>query len=204
MNQPIQLFIKSSILDRERQLTVDNDFIEFDNKDLISDPPTRLLKSDIIGLRYGIKWINGYQFVIGRIYCIDLLSADKEILRIRLKSIYGIRKQQLTEKYGIIVNALYDNFFDDVTRNYLNQFSDKRDFELANIFFTQTGLTLDSKSEIIPWEDIGTKSYSTYYAIFSKSNPTRYKTIEYLNDWNTGVLYSVSREILMDKGLHHE
>lgn len=125
-------------------------------------------------------------------------------MEIRLKSIYGIRKQQLTEKYGKIVNALYDNFFDDVSRNYLAQFFEKNDFQIAGISFTQEGILLDSKSDIITWEDVGTKSYSTYYAIFSKSNPTRYKAVEYLHDWNTGVLYSVSRHILMDKGLYHE
>ena len=204
MNQTLQLLIKSSILDRERQLTIDNDFIEFDNKDLVSDSPTKLLKPNIAGVRHGIKWINGYQFVIGRIYCIDLLTVDKEVLKIRLKSLYGIRKHQLAEKYGKIVNALYDNFFDDISRDFLGKFSEKNDFQVAGISFTQTGMTLDSKSETIPWEDLGTKSYSTYYAIFSKSNPKHYKAVEYLNDWNTGVLYSVSRHILMEKGLHHE
>ena len=204
MNQPIQLFIKASIFDRERQLIITNDFIEFDNNDLLSAPPTKLLKSNITGLRHGIKWINGYQFIIGRIYCIDLLTADKEVLEIRLKSIYGIRKQQLTEKYGKIVNALYDNFFDDISRSYLTQFSEKNDFQIAGISFLQRGIFLNSKSDLITWEDVGTKSYSSYYCIFSKSNPTCYKAVEYLNDWNTGVLYSVSRHILMDKGLYHE
>ena len=93
MNQSIQLFIKSSILDRERQLTVTNDFIEFDNTEFSSETPIKLLKSDITGLRHGVKWINGYQFVIGRIYCIDLLSSNSEILKIRSKSVYGIRKK---------------------------------------------------------------------------------------------------------------
>ena len=204
MNQAVQLFVKSSILDRERQLIIDKEFIEFDNKDSISDPPTMLLKRDLTGLRHGIKWISGYQFVIGRIYCIDLLTADKEIVKIRLKSLYGVRKKQLAEKYARIVNALYDNFFDDISRNYLDQFSENRDFRLADILFSQLGIVLDPKSEMIAWEDVGTKSYSTYYAMFSKSNPTRYKAVEYLNDWNTGVLYSVSRHILLNKGLHNE
>lgn len=204
MNPPIQFFIKSSIFDRVRQLTIENDFIEFENKDLISAPPTKLLKPNITGLRHGIKWINGYQFVIGRIYCIDLLTADKEVLKIRLKSIYGIRKHQLAEKYGKIVNALYDNFFDDISRDYLTQFSEKSDFQIAGISFSQRGILLDSKSDLITWENVGTKLYSTYYTIFSKSSPTCYKAVEYLNDWNTGVLYSVSRHILMDKGLYQE
>jgi hypothetical protein len=204
MNKPIQLFIKSSILDRERQLTIEENFIQFDNKDLISDSPTRLSKSEITGFRHGIKSIYGYQFAIGKIYCIDLLTTDNQVLKIRAKTLYGIRKHQLNEKYRTIVNAVYDNFIDDISRNLLAKFAAGTDFEIAGILFTQIGLTLHPNSEIVRWEDVGTKSYSSYYAIFSKLNRNHYKAVEYLNDWNTGVLYSASKKILMDKGLEHE
>ena len=46
-----------------------------------------------------------------------------EIIKIRLKSIYGIRKKELSEKYSKIVDVLYDNFFYDLSGSYLNKFT---------------------------------------------------------------------------------
>jgi hypothetical protein len=204
MVQSLQLNIKSSIFDRARQLTIDKDFIEFDDKDLISAPPAKFLKNDIIGLRHGVKWINGYQFIIGRIYCIDVRNKADEIIKIRFKSIYGIRKKELAEKYSKIINALYDNFIDNITRDYLKQFTDEKEFYIAGIRFNQTGIAFDEKSDIILWKDVGTKPYQSYYSIYSISNPNKYKLTEYLTEWNTWVLYSVSRQILKDKELWSE
>jgi hypothetical protein len=204
MTQALEVTLKSSIFDRERRLIINKDCIEFDNSRFNSKATAKLFKSEISGFRYGIKWINGYQFVIGRIYCIDVRSSDKRLLKIRLKSVYGVRKRQLTEKYGIIVNTLYDYFFDDISRDYLSQFAKQKNFEILSVTFTQTGIALYSNSAIIPWEDVGTRSYQTYYVLFCKSEPNKYRAFEYLYHWNTGVLYSVSREILKEKGYWSE
>jgi len=40
--------------------------------------------------------------------------------------------------------------------------------------------------------------------MFSKSDPNYYRAFEYLNDWNTAILYSVSRQILKEKGFWNE
>jgi len=200
--QSHQLSVKSSIFDRNRQLTIAKDYIEFDDNDLISKSPTKFDKEDIIGFRYGVKWINGYQFTIGRVYCIDIQNKQNKIIKLRLKSIYGIRKKLLTEKYATIVNTLYDNFFDNISKDYLSRFDNKIDFELAGLFFTQSGISLNKKSKPISWDNVGTASYKSYYTIFSKSDPSCYKAFEYLNDWNAGIIYSVSRQILKNKDFY--
>jgi hypothetical protein len=200
MNPSTILLIKSSVFDRERELVLDNEFLTFDNNDRISVPPTKFLKEDITAFRFGVKWIKGYSFVIGRIYCVDIKSSAGEVVKIRLKSIYGVNKEKLHEKYATIIDLLYGNYFDDMIMNYLQQFSDSNDFQLPGISFRQDGVLIN-KNNLITWEDLGTKSYSTYYAVFSKSDPTIYRAFEYLNDWNTAILYSVSREILKSKSL---
>ncbi|AXY78130.1 hypothetical protein D3H65_30865 [Paraflavitalea soli] len=200
MNSSTILLIKSSVFDRDRELIVDNAFLSFDNKDRIAVPPTTFLKEDITAFRYGVKWIKGYSFVIGRIYCVDIKSSSGEVIKIRLKSIYGVNRTRLHEKYAILINALYDTYFDGITGHYLQQFSESVDFQLLGIAFRQDGILLD-KNRLIKWEDLGTRSYSTYYTVFSKSDPNIYKAFEYLNDWNTGIIYSVSREILKSKNL---
>ena len=200
----LQLNLKSSIFDRYRQLTINKDFLEFDDNELISKDPTKFLKDDIQAFRYGITWINGYQFTIGRTYCVDIQDKQNKIIRIRLKSIYGIRKKMLTDKYIKIVNALYENYFDDISRSYLTMFENNIDFELEGLIFTQSGVILGKKAELITWENIGTGSYVTYYTIYPKSDPTAYKAFEYLHNWNTGIVYSVSRQILKSKGMYSD
>jgi hypothetical protein len=204
MSAPTIFSVKSSILDRERELVLDNEFLAFDDKDRIGALPARILKQDITAYRFGVKWIRGYSFVIGRVYCIDIKSVSGEVIKLRLKSVYGINKKQLTDKYSRILNALHDQYFDDLIRQYLRKHTDLQDFDILGIIFRQDGVLIDQKSKLIPWEDLGTKSYSTYYAVFAKSDPAIYKAFEYLNDWNTGVLYSVSREILKSKSLYSE
>jgi hypothetical protein len=204
MSQSLQLTIKSSIFHRPRELIIDPDFFQFDDSDLVGQASTKIVKEEIEGLRYGIKWIQGIQFTIGRIYCIDLRSASRKTIKLRLKSFYGIRKLELAQKYAKIVNTLMDFYFDDISRLYLKRFDDSLVFNILGVIFSADGVRLSEESQLIPWDDLGTRSYARYYALFSKVNPNHYKVFEYLNDWNTGILYSVSREILKRKQLWQE
>lgn len=201
MSQTAILSVKSSIFDRKRELVLDKEFLTYDNKDRIGVPPAKIAKQDIADFRFGVRWIKGYSFIIGRIYCVDIKSSSGELIKIRLKSLYGVNRQLLAEKYETIVNTLYNNYFDDVTRQYLKLYADGADFEILGIYFRQDGILMSKKGDLIVWEDIGTRSYATYYALYIKSNPTVYKAFEYLNDWNTGILYSVSRGILQRRNL---
>ena len=193
MAQSLSISLKETIFDKERVLVISPEAIDY--KD------TSLSKFEIDEIRYGVKAINGYRFTIGRIYCIDLKSLSGTILKIRLKSIYGIRKKLLAEKYLVIVRALLENYINDVSNRFINRFMSKKDFDLLGITFTQAGIKLNTNSDFILWEDVGTKNYARYYALFSKTDPNNYKALYYLEDWNTTVLYSVSRYILKAKKL---
>jgi hypothetical protein len=193
MSRSVELLIKPTIFDKEKPLIIKPEFIEFDNKNLS--------KFEINELRYGVKAIQGYRFRIGRIYCIDIKNFTGTIIKIRLKSIYRINKKKLGQKYKMILDALFENFFNDISTGFMKNFKDGIEFDLSGIKFTKEGILIDKKSDIILWRDLGTKNYSTYYSLFSKSNPNRYKALNYLTDWNTSVLYSVSRTILKQKHL---
>lgn len=168
------------------------------------DDNTRFEKNEITAFRYGVKWIRGYQLVIGRIYVVEIQSSGKRTINIRLKSLYGINKKVIGKQYLAIVNAIADNYFDDIARSYLKQFENNEPFKVEDVYFNTEGLSWNKNMPLIKWDDVGTKAYRTYYSIFSKSNPTIYKTFECLTDWNTGMIYSVSRSILMGKGLYKE
>jgi hypothetical protein len=200
MSQPIELTFKSSILDKHRHLIIDPGYLEFDDY----DPPTRFNKNEITACRYGVKWIRGYQFVIGRIYVVEVQSSDKRIIKIRLKSLYGVNKGILHQKFVTIVQALADKYFEDIARSYLEKFNRNEPIKVEDVCFNAEGISWNKNMQIINWDDVGTKAYRTYYSIFSKSNPSIYKAFEFLSDWNTGVVYRVSRSILMNKGLYTE
>lgn len=199
MSQSLQLNIKSSILDRERQLKIDENCIEFDDRDLKTASPTVFLKNDIAGVRYGVEWIHGYRFIIGRTYCVDVLDNNNTIIKIRLKSVYGVRKEKLFEKYSKIVNVLHDNFIIDISITRLRQFAKGNDLFIAGIRISQTGVILKDKSDLITWLNTGIKKYSNYFAVHSISNPERHKTIDYLTEWEAGILYYVLYHIIKIK-----
>jgi hypothetical protein len=201
MNNSLEVTIKSSILDRDRKLSLKEEFIEFEDKDLIGASPTRLVKSELSEFRYGIKWISGIHLTIGRVYTVDIRDIHGNEINLRLKSLYGVRKKQLLEKYVKIVSHLYDQYFNDISRDYLDKFLAGESVSILGVEFTAGGVILNKKIGLIRWEDLETRSYWSYYTLSSKLDSTKYKAYVYLEDWNTGVLYTVSREILKGKGL---
>lgn len=203
MNDSIELIIKPSVFERNRRLIINNDFIEVEDRTSVTGI-TRFEKDEIAEFRYGVKWISGYQFTIGRTYCVDIKSSSGQTINLRLRSLYRINNKKLAEKFSQIVNALYDLHFDKLSRSCLEKFEDGQSFKILGITFSPEGILLDKKRAMISWQEVGTRSYSTYYAVYSKQNPAEHKTFKYLEDWNTGILYSVSREILKRKGLYKE
>ena len=122
--------LKSSIFDRSRHLVLDPLYLEFDDNNLVSSPPTKFLKEEIEGIRFGIKWIKGLDFYIGRIYCIDIKNSSGQIIKLRLKSIYGIRKKQLADKYVKIANTLLRYYFDALAFQHIESFQNNQPIEI--------------------------------------------------------------------------
>jgi len=87
---------------------------------------------------------------------------------------------------------------------YLAKFNEGEPFEIAQVIFQREGIIFDKKAGVVSWADLGTKAYHGYYALYSQQDPNTYKAFEYLHDWNTVILYSVSRQILKDKKLWSE
>jgi len=195
-NEKLEFLIKSSIFDRPRALVLLPEYLEFDDNDLASSIPTKFLKEDIEAFRYGVKWIRGYRFYIGRIYCIDIKGVSGQIIRIRLKSIYRIRRKLLGEKYVNIVNALFRYYFNDISRRYVELFQENQPFEILGVKVNSDGVLFDQRIGRISWDFLGTRRFRRYYTIFSETDANCYKTFEYLDQWNAAVLHSVLETIL--------
>jgi len=193
MAQLHEFIVKPSLFASPKKLSIHPAFIEFNN---INFP-----KLEIAELRYGVKAINGYRFVIGRTYCIDIRNADGKIIKLRWSSLYSVRKKLLNQKYAAIVNALFENYFNEIITNFIQSFFDRASFILLGNTFTQEGIILSKTDEVIDWNDVGTRDFRNYFLIFSKSQSDKYSSFYYLADWNTIVLKTVTRYILESKGM---
>lgn len=199
MPPKVKLVIRSSIFDRPRQLTLDPEYLEFDDDDLVTTPSTKFLKEEIEGLRFGVEWVRGYSFYIGRVYCIDIRSETDQVIRLRLRSAYGIRKRELGDKYLKIVNTLFRYYFDDLSRHYLMLFENDLAFEILGVNFSAEGIVFDEKIGLVSWDFLRTRSYQTYYTLFSEISPSQYKAFDYIHHWNAAVLKSVTEQIIKRK-----
>ncbi|MDB5119360.1 MAG: hypothetical protein JWN56_578 [Sphingobacteriales bacterium] len=195
----MEFLIKSNILNRNRKLIINSELIEFDDFNWINNSISKFSRGEVASLRYGVKFIRGYSFIIGRTYCIDIKSLDDRIIKIRLISLYGIRKTALFKKFNQILNAFFDTHHKDIVGYYLEIFESGIQVNILETAFRQSGVVINENE--VSWEDLGTKTYATYYALFSKKDPTIYKSFSYLNDWNSAVVYSFSKQVLSEKGL---
>jgi hypothetical protein len=178
---------------------MDPEYLEFDDKDRVSDVPTRFLKKEIESLRYGIKPIRGYRFRIGRIYCIDIRDVTGRVINIRLKSMYRVRVKLLNEKYLAIANALFRLYFHEMTLEYLAQFRDGQAVDLLGVNLNSQGVLFDEKVGRVSWDFLGTKRYWHYYTIYSEESPGSYRAFVFLDHWNAGVLRGLIEMILKEK-----
>jgi hypothetical protein len=199
----VKIKYKTNFFSTERTLVFDENTISLYSKKRLL---TQIKKEELSNVRFGINWIQGRYFTIGRLYSLDLGSNTNQIMKIRLRSIYGINKIILGKKYDEILNTLYEFYLFDKISDYVNNINKGTDIEIAGIVFSGEGITLDPKKSngLITWDDLGSRAYTYYYTLFSNSKPEYYKAFTYLTDWNAVLVYSISRQILMEKGFYKE
>ena len=172
---------------RKRELILDKNFIKFENKDNINDLFTIIPKDEIAGIRYGIHFIKGLEFYIGREYQIFIKTHLGNELKINFKLFY---RRKLNEKhllYCNIVDELWNYYFNDILNNYITQFNNKQDFILGGIFFKESVIQFD-KNEI-QYSNLAIKKYNYYFVIYSQENEYNNKMLYFLKD-NDVVLVS--------------
>lgn len=193
MAQSYIVTLNTAWLLRKRLLTITPDFIDFKNKNFS--------KFEIAEIRYGLQPIHGLRTRIGRMYCIDVMSLSGKIIKIRFTVLYGIGRKKADGIYSSVVNILFENFFSEISEQYINAFFRNEEVALLGVKLTSKGLVLREKTDPVPWEDIGIRNYWSYCTIIVISNPSVYRSFTYLSDWNAIVLYSIMKYILKSKNL---
>lgn len=196
-------FKSNLLLGPSKQLTVSKEFIELTKAGKSSEKAIRLNKADIVAYRFGIKWISGYAFTIGREYHIFVKDkADRE-MKISLQSLYGFKKVESTKYYSQINRSIAEYYLKDIVEDYLQQFSEGKPITICGVQLTKTDVTIETKNRMInkkiaiPWKNVGIKGYRTYFAIFSEENPADFnRGYYYLEEWNVGILFVVMETLM--------
>ncbi|HEY2726489.1 MAG TPA: hypothetical protein VGI61_04915, partial [Parafilimonas sp.] len=152
------------------------------------------------GFRFVIKWLRGYKLIFGRVYCVDIKSATGSIIKMRMTSVYKINIKKLHAKYKSLLNIILEYYASEMVGQYLKLFNYKQPFSILNVHFGQLGIVLNDKYNI-EWNNIDVRTYTRYVAISTKIKSDIYKAFDYIEEWNTLVLYNVLRLILKNKNL---
>lgn len=181
------------------QLIIHPEYISYQN--------TRIEKIDIMECRFGIRWLDGLKFTIGRDYQIFIRDKKNQVLKISFKTFYGINKKVLSKKFNDILDKLWDCYFSEIVSDYLNKFGDGEAVNIANVKILSEYVIIKSaagfieKEVQIKWEDLGAKNYATYFALYSLSDSRNInRGYNFKDDWNTWVLQSFILTVLKHKG----
>jgi hypothetical protein len=211
LKEELQVKIKRSFLDNyERELHLHSDFIRFEDKDLINNGFTSFKTSEIKEFCYGMTLYH-YRIVFGREYQILIKNFNDEILKIKFKSYFGIRKYKSHELYTEIINAVWDLYFAKQVFAFVKEFQAGESFYIGEVNINPEGLIIlvsrlfKQEKKLIPWEDVGLRKYNSYISIYSKKNSLDFNRVySYKRDWNTFVLYNVIKNILDNKKINND
>lgn len=178
---------------RKRQLILDENFIKFENKDRREDLFTTINKEDIVGIRYGIQFINGYSFYIGREYLIFIKTSSNQEIKISFKLFYGRKLQEKHQLFCDITDELWDIYLHDLSQNYLDKFNQGEHFELCGVQFFSDKIKFNNKDLFL--KDLEIKKYKHHYVIYSNQDEYHNKMLYYLKDENAVILSNLLKSI---------
>jgi hypothetical protein len=190
--------IKPWLFDKGSDLLITPEFIEYQD--------TRIAKTDISECRFGIRWLEGLKFTIGRDHQIFIKSKTGQIIKISFKTFYGINKTELWKKYVTILDKIWDYYFSEITDEYLKQLSSGQTVVIADVKISPDNVVIKStagfneKEVTISWDDLGAKNYQTYFALYSKTDSANVNCgFKYKDVWNAWVLQSFISTVLKQK-----
>jgi hypothetical protein len=194
MDKPVIIefpgFLRNKIV---KKLTFTSEGLTIE-KPLSFGPSIFIPAKDITSFRYGIKWLSGYAFTIGRQYVIELNSLNGEIMPIKLKSLYQIRRKKYGDIWAEIIEQLWASYFQKLYTDYCDLYHSNRKFELAGIEFHQSGIAFGNKSLL--WDRIALSNYRTYFMIHDKDDLNKKHSISFMKDWNAYLLQKLLRQIV--------
>jgi hypothetical protein len=190
-----QYLLQSGLLDRLRTLTVTPDSIAFDNNDLKSRTATLIHKKDIADIKFDTTPIRFYHFYLGDRYSISIKDTNNNVLSIRFKNYFGIRKHYHAI-YVELADLLWEYFLRDIADRYQEEFFEqKKDLALGKLKLTQQGIVVSGTGLRFTWQEVDFKSYRRFFVLSKRDQPEFHIWIDY-NEWHSEILYNIISAIL--------
>jgi hypothetical protein len=153
---------------------------------------------NIAAIRLGVKWIRGLWFVFGRQFIIEIKHPDNHITKLNLNSYYGLRVQTYEEAWTDTISHLYSFYFSGQLNMYLELINIKQPFELLGVTFHSDGISW-GKNGTLPWNQIATSNYRSYFVVHHKQNVRLNKSFNFLNDWNAYILQAMLKHVVEEQ-----
>jgi hypothetical protein len=182
-----EFIIKRSFLGNlPRKLVIHEDCFEFQSKNSL----VRIDKDSILGIKYGIHFIKGLEFYIGRDYQIIFVLNNGKEFKINFKTFYKYKLNEKHQLYKEIIDAVWDFCISDLVMNLYYKFNENLSFNILNINFENKKILLNKKWLNI--EEVEIKSYYDKFIIYEIENPENSShLLFYLKDTNAVVLWSL-------------
>lgn len=161
------------------------------------EPPVYIEAENILSFRYGVKWISGYQFTIGRQYIVELLDIQQQVTSIKLTSVYRIKRKTYAKIWSDIINQLWDNYFINKLNYYTDLYTKKEEFALCGVHFHPFGISWEDGSMF--WNEIALSNYKTYFTIHKRDDLKKTKHYSFKNDWNALLLQLFLKHIIKEQ-----
>jgi len=159
---------------------------------------SRFIASETISaFRFGVRELRGYKFSFGRQYFIEIKDFNCEIHRIKLNSLFGIKRKEYYRTWAELLQNVWDFYLDNQLNYYTELYNIQQTFELAGVTFHTDGISWD-KNNHLSWDKIALKSYQNYFMIHHADNARQYKCCVFSIDWNAVVLQSLLKEIVRE------
>ena len=157
----------------------------------------------IEGFRYGIKWVRGFYFHVAIDFRFYFLLKDKSTIALTYRTYYGLRKKQYHQLFGEMLDAIWNRIFVRKIKELLGLLNDNKEININDVTINKDGVTIRtsgiimSERTIIPWNELDTSDYMTYFVIFSRKDKAKINcSYRYADDWNVALLNAVVRTVL--------
>jgi hypothetical protein len=197
-----ETFIQRGVLDNiKRKVFVNEEYIEFEDKNRVGAENVRLYWKDFAAIRYGYEWIRGYYFYIGLRRMIFIRDSYNNEIKISLTSFYNLRNKRNQEKFSEILGAIFKFFLTNHIAGLIKLIKHGQIISLSGIQISKEDITFNHKKELIRIDFLvlNIAAYKRYFYIYSEIDKERGIRINFLEDWNSMLLYSVIKNILKNK-----
>ena len=151
----------------------------------------RFTKEDIEACRFGISQMRYYFIPFSRTYNLEIKNGEGKIMKIRMHSIFSIGNKKLMKLFMQIQDQVIGTYFQDMANHYAQLIHGGLSYELCGVLLTQEGVLIRNDKPLIPWLQLGFKSYFNSCSIYDLTDPHHYRSFDYWHDWNAVLLMAV-------------